>query len=292
MLHQTGLHSGFHQYQQPTKLQRSSAIVVVASDICNDNVPQLDARAHHAVSSVASWATCKRGARETLGSREPLRRAPTAPQCSCLARKTRAEIDHGWVEKLVREYGKKRKHAILVGGDFNAEHEEWGYAKSSARGAELLRRATDMGLVLINEPGTKTRTAPSIKQQDTTPDLTWADPHTARKTEWRVFEDAWGSDHHPIETCIVGRAKRHKKHRTAKTTVWDDFRTILEGSTDTKLDDLTKLIRNAARAATVETLIEKEAPIPDTRLLSLWRKRTNHLRRYRRTRKTTGYSQG
>ncbi|XP_042142358.1 uncharacterized protein LOC121833283 [Ixodes scapularis] len=142
-----------------------------------------------------------------------------------------------------------------------------------------------MGLVLINEPGTKTRTAPSINQQDTTPDLTWADPHTARNIEWRVFEDAWGSDHHPIETCIVGRAKRHKKHRTAKTTVWDDFRTILEGSTGTKLDDLTKLIRDAAKAATVETLIEKEAPIPDTRLLSLWRKRTNHLRRYRRTRK-------
>ncbi|KAG0430854.1 hypothetical protein HPB47_022311 [Ixodes persulcatus] len=143
------------------------------------------------------------------------------------ARKTRAEIDHGWVQKLVREYGKKRKHAILVGGDFNAEHEEWGYAKSSARGAELLRRATDMGLALINEPGTKTRTAPSIKQQDTSPDLTWADPHTARKTEWRVFEDAWGSDHHPIETCIVGRAKRHKKHMMAKTTVWDDLHTIL-----------------------------------------------------------------
>ncbi|KAG0443888.1 hypothetical protein HPB47_014415, partial [Ixodes persulcatus] len=98
-------------------------------------------------------------------------------------RKTRAEIAHGWVEKPVREYGKKRKHALLVGGDFNAKHGEWGYAKSSARGAELLRRATDIGLVLINKPGTKARTAPSTNQQDTTPDPTWADPHTARKTE-------------------------------------------------------------------------------------------------------------
>ncbi|KAG0443889.1 hypothetical protein HPB47_014416 [Ixodes persulcatus] len=71
----------------------------------------------------------------------------------------------------------------------------------------------------------------------------------------------------------------------AKTTVWDDFRSILEESTGTKLDDLTKLIRDAVKAATVEALIEKEAPIPNTRLLSLWCKRTNHLRCYRRTRK-------
>ncbi|KAG0415462.1 hypothetical protein HPB47_007356 [Ixodes persulcatus] len=79
--------------------------------------------------------------------------------------------------------------------------------------------------------------------------------------------------------------KRNKKHRTAKTTVWDDFRGILEESSGTKLDDMTKLIRDAAKATTIKTLIEKEAPIPVTRLLILWRKRTNHLRRYCRTRK-------
>ncbi|KAG0413802.1 hypothetical protein HPB47_009061 [Ixodes persulcatus] len=152
-------------------------------------------------------------------------------------------------------------------------------------GTELLRRATGTGLVLINEQGAKTRTTPNIKQQDTTPDLTWTDSRTARKTEWKVFEDTWGSDHHPIETSILGKTKRRKKKRTVKTTVWDDFRAALEESTGTTFDDLTKLMREAAKAATVETLVEIGAPIPDTRLLSLWRKRTNYLRRYRRTRK-------
>lgn len=201
------------------------------------------------------------------------------------AKKTRAEIDHGWLEKLVREYGKTRKHSILIGGDFNAQHEEWGYFKSSARGTELLRRATETGLVLINEPGAKTRTAPCVNQQDTMPDLTWTDSRTARKTEWTVLEDAWGSDHHPIETSIVGKAKRRKKRRMAKSTVWDDFRAALEEPAGTRFEELTVLIRDAAQAATVETLVEETAPTPDTRLLALWRKRTNYLRRYRRTHK-------
>ncbi|KAG0411802.1 hypothetical protein HPB47_011058 [Ixodes persulcatus] len=133
--------------------------------------------------------------------------------------------------------------------------------------------------------GAKTRTTPNIKQQDTTPDLTWTDSRTARKTEWKVFEDTWGSDHHPIKSSILGKAKRRKKKRTVKTTVWDDFLAALEESTGTTFDDLTKLMREAAKTATVETLVEIGAPIPDTRLLSLWRKRSNYLRRYRRTRK-------
>lgn len=61
------------------------------------------------------------------------------------------------------------KHPLIVGGDFNAENQTWGYRRTTVKGRELLAHATEAGLILITDPAQPTRIGTSVYLRSGTP---------------------------------------------------------------------------------------------------------------------------
>ncbi|KAH9381469.1 hypothetical protein HPB48_008056 [Haemaphysalis longicornis] len=87
----------------------------------------------------------------------------------------------GGTEKLVQQteagdaildcVKEAKTRPILILGDFNAAHTQWGYKYSSKRGKQLAKALEDHDMMVVNEPGVPTRTGTGTAR-DTTPDLT------------------------------------------------------------------------------------------------------------------------
>ncbi|KAG0427005.1 hypothetical protein HPB47_025920 [Ixodes persulcatus] len=135
---------------------------------------------------------------------------------SAYARPTAEDPNLSWLEELRTAYP---DDSMVIGGDFNAHHREWGNDDDDQRGARLLEAYEKAGLELVNDTHEKTRVGTSANQQDTNPDLTLVDSRI-EGMERSVFPDAWGSDHYPIEISI--RIKnRAKAKKTVVTVLWD-----------------------------------------------------------------------
>lgn len=118
-----------------------------------------------------------------------------------------SRINLGWLLAIRQQYP---GCPILVGGDFNAPHSEWGYPVSSPRGRRVRDAFADASFVLLNQPGAATRAVQYPRGTSYAPDLTWwLGPGTPL---WHLEPDCWGSDHHPI---IIGlhpsRARRLRR---------------------------------------------------------------------------------
>lgn len=124
-----------------------------------------------------------------------------------------------WITDLITAGGRYTSLRWLIGGDFNAWHEDTGYTKTSDRGEALFCTMSKERLQLVNEIGRFTRLGQGQMQNDTTPDLTWKSANL--KVDWRVGEDPWGSDHLPI-FIKLDTTKRFK--REATFTHWDLYR--------------------------------------------------------------------
>ncbi|KAG0410888.1 hypothetical protein HPB47_011994 [Ixodes persulcatus] len=199
---------------------------------------------------------------------------------SAYVRPTAEDPNLSWLEELRMAYPDDR---MVIGGDFNAHHREWGYDDDDKRGARLLEAYEKADLELANDTHENARVGTSANQQDTNPDLTLVDSRI-EGMEWSVFPDAWGSDHYPIEISI--RIKnRAKAKKTVVTVLWDKFRALLRAHIDE--NDMSTTICALLVASTKEASTKKEVnwdcPTPDTHLLSLWDHRTRKLTEYRNT---------
>ncbi|XP_029826911.3 uncharacterized protein LOC115312129 [Ixodes scapularis] len=199
---------------------------------------------------------------------------------SAYVRPTAEDPNFSWIEELRTVYPDDR---MVIGGNFNAHHREWGYDDDDQRGARLLEAYEKAGLELANDTHEKTRVGTSANQQDTNPDLTLVDSRI-EGMEWSVLPDAWGSDHYPIEISI--RIKnRAKAKKTVVTVLWDKFRALLRAQIDEN-DMSTKLcalLVASTREASTKKEVNWDSPTPDTHLLSLWDHRTRKLTEYRKT---------
>jgi len=80
---------------------------------------------------------------------------------------------------------------ILLTGDFNAKHSDWGCPRNDRRGEVLADLITSTGLVVCNRGNTNTFSRGTII------DLTIASPRTAQKiTKWTVLDEESLSDHY------------------------------------------------------------------------------------------------
>ncbi|KAG0414657.1 hypothetical protein HPB47_008176 [Ixodes persulcatus] len=140
---------------------------------------------------------------------------------SAYVRPTAEDPNLSWLEELRTAYPDNR---MVIGGDFNAYHREWGYDDDDQRGARLLEAYEKADLELANDTHEKTRVGTSANQQDTNPDLTLVDSRI-EGMEWSVFPDAWGSDHYPIEISIriKNRAKAKKLWSQSSDTNSEPF---------------------------------------------------------------------
>ncbi|KAH7943911.1 hypothetical protein HPB52_012953 [Rhipicephalus sanguineus] len=108
---------------------------------------------------------------------------------------------------------------VLVGGDFSAPHQSWGYPTSSARGSIVLDTFTDAHFVLLNATATSTQ------------------------------PDCWGSDHHPLIIGLAANSQRRLRRR-CYITDWDLFRKELDALIAAPSSDPLQVLSTAVQAAT------------------------------------------
>ncbi|XP_042147319.1 uncharacterized protein LOC121836478 [Ixodes scapularis] len=191
--------------------------------------------------------------------------------------------NHGWIAHLHDVYPREQKH---YGGDFNLQHQTWGYAQSSNGAEDLIGEMQTFRLQLANKKGTKTRLG-GAGQKDTTPDLSWTTNQYIQHQKWKCLPDPWGSDHFPIifEFSPTKKVKNMTKKRVAKTVHWDRFRDVLREDKSEE-SSFESLLNSALQAATIKTNVEEDAPNPDIFLLNLWAKRLQAVQKYRKGYKT------
>lgn len=113
---------------------------------------------------------------------------------------------------------------ILMLGDFNAPHTQWGYKFQSKTGRQLANVIEQHNLVIMNEPDTPTRMGTSTSR-DTTPDLSLL--RGDLDLTWQNKGTNLGSDHDII--CLTIRGPNFKvKLGQARITDWDRLRKRME----------------------------------------------------------------
>ncbi|KAG0429210.1 hypothetical protein HPB47_023854, partial [Ixodes persulcatus] len=152
-----------------------------------------------------------------------------------------------------------KRQTLLVAGDFNAPHPDWG---------NLWNNSHEYGLSLITDPDQPTRRG-NHRNQDTTPDLT-----VVKGTEDALRSNTWedlGSDHFVL--CITTTGPAKPKGKRCKITEWDAFREILEkyGTEDiVNIEEWSESLRAVAERATKVVPEKANVAVADSRLLHLW----------------------
>lgn len=109
---------------------------------------------------------------------------------------------------------------LLILGDFNAAHPQWGYRYKTKRGTLLAQAIDDFHLLLLNHPGSTTRMGTSTAR-DTSPDLSLL--LGTLDVLWSSTGENLGSDHDIIELTIRN-LDYNVKTGVARLTNWDAFR--------------------------------------------------------------------
>ncbi|KAH6936493.1 hypothetical protein HPB50_018234 [Hyalomma asiaticum] len=86
---------------------------------------------------------------------------------------TTSPHEYAWIQQLLHEANGVQ---VIIGGDFNAKSDIWGYSIADSRGRLLSDQLDSLPLHICNTTGTHTRAGLHAKQTDTTPDLTIASP--------------------------------------------------------------------------------------------------------------------
>lgn len=84
------------------------------------------------------------------------------------------------------------ENLVVIAGDFNAPHTTWGYLYTRPKGRALWNDSQELGLMLVTDPGSPTRTGTALNR-DTTPDLTFT--KNIEQATWHNTLQDLGSDH-------------------------------------------------------------------------------------------------
>lgn len=166
---------------------------------------------------------------------------------------------------------------LTVAGDFNAQHQTWGYINNTAKGRALLQHTTNLNMLLVTDHNFPTRLGNSVAR-DTTPDLAFV-----RNVEcpfWQNLHENLGSDHFIASISLDVKAP---PPRVFKIVDWDAFRELRQ-SDEEEYDDLGQLLERLkadVKAATkvVETDLKTERM--DSRLARLLEAKNSLLNRWR-----------
>lgn len=155
---------------------------------------------------------------------------------------------------------------LVVMGDFNAQHQAWGYLTNTKKGRDIWLTATEEDLTLVTNKDFPTRRGNSVCR-DTTPDLTFV--KSLENVKWTNTAIDLGSDHCIIEVLIeVAR----NKTRTFKFIDWDLFRANRSEralSPDADLDSWCDGLKEDVASATKEVTTDLEVDRMDSRLAHL-----------------------
>ncbi|KAH6930337.1 hypothetical protein HPB50_012884 [Hyalomma asiaticum] len=158
---------------------------------------------------------------------------------------------------------------LLIGGDLNSQHTDWGYRYTTARGRKLWTTIQDLRLTVHNNFHTPTRIGNSVTM-DTSPDLTLR--RSLKVLSWSRTQHTLGSDHYII-TIQIPHAQRRRQMFTHKLINWDALQSARRELPDTPIQDTdhwtTSLLDDiASHTQTITT--SPNTPTLDTRLAHLW----------------------
>lgn len=169
---------------------------------------------------------------------------------------------------------------ILIAGDFNAPHTQWGYPTNTSKGTNLANTADDHSLVLITDTQFPTRVGTSVTR-DTTPDLTFV--RNASRSEWLNTQENLGSDHFILATTLTIKTP---PPRTQRVTDWDLFRKLREERQETQdgLEAFLRQIQQDVEKATKSYTVDVDVERLDSRLAHMLEAKNSILKRWRTNR--------
>lgn len=123
---------------------------------------------------------------------------------------------------------------MLITGDFNSWHVNWGSGSNNKRGRILNKYITRSRLIILND-GSPTHF--STHGSFTNVDLTMASASLAMYAEWKTESDLSGSDHYPIITSLFpnsvdGPSPSMRPTFNLKKANWIDFCKLSEKYSD------------------------------------------------------------
>ncbi|KAH7955855.1 hypothetical protein HPB52_004555 [Rhipicephalus sanguineus] len=181
------------------------------------------------------------------------------------------------------------RNPLLIGGDFNSQHTDWGYRYTTARGRRLWTTIQYLRLTTHNFH-TPTRIGNSITM-DTSPDLTLS--RSLKDISWSRTQHTLGSDHYIIAIQIPLTPHRPRL-LTHNLIHWDAIRSArreLPNSPIQDIDDSVSSLLNDITAHTQHITTPPDTPTLYIRLAHLWeahhsilerRKRQKHSRTLKR----------
>lgn len=155
---------------------------------------------------------------------------------------------------------------LVVAGDFNAPHHEWGYHRVTAKGANLWRAASDYGLTLVTDPSFPTRIGNSCSR-DTTPDLTFV--ANVGNAAWCNLNETLGSDHCVLATSLVVRKRSPKEFTITDWDILSKLREEREAEKPTSLDSWVAQLKEDVQSATKSVATDMNVDRMDSRLAHL-----------------------
>jgi hypothetical protein len=154
---------------------------------------------------------------------------------------------------------------VIIAGDLNAKHVDWGGKTTDARGKALLEWAHALELILLNDGKTPTL----IRSNGVSfIDLTFVSPCLVpRIQKWQVMEDETLSDHKCILTCLAERKLHSDKIWIRGNTDTVQFRKLLNAkftgtSTEMKADVCNDIVKEAYKKSTPKVRIDRNRPVP------------------------------
>lgn len=170
---------------------------------------------------------------------------------------------------------------ILIVGDFNAPHYQWGYDRHTSIGRKLCSFMQGQCFSLLNNTLEYTRRG-NRTEQDTNPDLAWYKGHFS--AEWHNTGQDGGSDHYICFVTFAARddARRQSGRRTAIVD-WDKVRNKLDAQpSPLTIQEWAENLRSTTHEFRKEVTCTEKYPFIDRHLLNLWDSRRKIVRRLRK----------
>ncbi|KAM7288104.1 hypothetical protein ISCGN_031793 [Ixodes scapularis] len=142
---------------------------------------------------------------------------------------------------------------LLVVGDFNANHAEWGHLHTLPKAVSLQECVDEHDYTILNDFRYPTRIGNSVSK-NTSPDLSMT--RMIGEVSWTNTGVSLGSDHYVLEMLMPVEGISAPAKRKVLVTDWDAFRRNRDASAPTTIEDLcgwTDDLLSSAELVTVES---------------------------------------